>query len=108
MTASAWAGSAMKCGARLGLAAAALLVLGPFINRNFGIGDSSNIVLLPHIWESAPIAVLVSLICLAVLASCVLLSVALVTAAGVIRHAESRESTMPGGSSSFDACERGQ
>ena len=103
MSGPALASSAMKYGTRLGLAAAVLLVLGPFINRNFGIGDSSSIVLLPHIWEAAPIAVLVSLTYLAVLASCVLLSVALVTASLVIRHAKSFEDTMPTGGTSSGA-----
>lgn len=103
MTASAWAGSAMKYGTPLGLTAAALLVLGPFVNRNVGIGDSSNVVLLPHMWEAAPIAVLVSLTYLAVLASCVLLSVALVTASLAIRHAKSFEDTMPTGGTSSGA-----
>ena len=91
MSGPALASSAMRFGTRFGLAAITLLVLGPFINRNFGIGDSSNIVLLPQMWESAPVAVLVSLIYLTFLVSCVLLSIALVTASLVIRHAEASE-----------------
>lgn len=85
MSAPALASSTMRFGMRLGLTAVVLLALGPFINANFGIGDSAHFLQLP--WESAPVAVLVSLTHLTVLASCVLLSIALVTASLVIRHA---------------------
>lgn len=85
MSGPALASSTMRFGMRLGLAAIVLLALGPFINADFGIGDSANFLQLP--WASAPVAVLVSLAHLTVLASCVLLSIALITASLVIRHA---------------------
>ena len=103
MSGPALASSAMRFGTRFGLAAITLLVLGPFINANFGIGDSSNVLQLPQMWEAAPVAVLVSLAYLTVLASCVLLSIALVTASLVIRHAENQEETLPTGHTSSGA-----
>ena len=103
MSGPALARSTMRFGTRFGLAAITLLVLGPFINRNFGIGDSSNFLQLPEMWESAPVAVLVSLAYLTVLVSCVLLSIALVTASLVIRHAENRADTLPTGGTSSGA-----
>ncbi|MBD7996372.1 hypothetical protein H9639_13790 [Arthrobacter sp. Sa2CUA1] len=81
----------MRFGTRLGLAAVVLIALGPFINRNFGIGDSSNFLLLPEVWETAPAAVLVSLVYLLLLVPCVLLSATLITASLVIRSADVSE-----------------
>ncbi|MBD8045380.1 hypothetical protein H9638_16350 [Arthrobacter sp. Sa2BUA2] len=81
----------MRFGTRLGLAAVVLIALGPFINRNFGVGDSSNFLLLPEVWATAPAAVLVSLVYLVLLVPCVLVSAALITASLVIRSAEVSE-----------------
>lgn len=88
MSGTALARSTMRFGTRLGLAAVVLIALGPFINRNFGLGDSLSFVLRPGVWDSAPIAVLVSLTYLILLVACALLSVTLVTASLVIRSAE--------------------
>ncbi|VDR32255.1 Uncharacterised protein [Arthrobacter agilis] len=81
----------MKFGAGLGVAAIVLIVLGPFINRNFGLGDSLSFMPLFAAWESEPVAVLVSLIYVTLLVPCVLLSATLITASLVIRHAEASE-----------------
>ncbi|MCQ1951479.1 hypothetical protein NNX28_16275 [Arthrobacter sp. zg-Y859] len=81
----------MRFGTRLGLAAVVLIVLGSFINRNFGIGDSRSVGLIPMLWESAPAAVLISLVYLILLVLCVLLSALLITTSLVIRHAEASE-----------------
>ncbi|WP_312099810.1 hypothetical protein [Corynebacterium dentalis] len=92
----------MRFGTRIGIAGVVLIVLGPFINRNFGIGDYSSFV-LPTAWESAPAAVLVSLIYLILLVLCILLSAALITTSLVIRHADTGEETTSTNGSAFRA-----
>jgi SNF family Na+-dependent transporter len=91
MSGATLAKSTMRFGTRLGIAAIALIVLGPFINRNFGVGDSLSFMPLPEVWESAPIAVLVSLTYLILLIPCAVLSAMLITTSLVIRHAEASE-----------------
>ena len=83
----------MKSGVRFGIAAVVLLVLGPIITTNFGIGDSLISAPLSAVWEAAPAAVMVTLTYLALLVPCVLLSATLVTTSLVIRHAEAGEAT---------------
>ncbi len=78
----------MRFGNRLGMAVVVLIALGPFIIRNFGIGDSLRFMPLPEAWEAAPVALLASLTYLILLVPCVLLSAALITTSRVIRHAE--------------------
>ncbi|MDK1327926.1 hypothetical protein [Arthrobacter sp. zg-Y1143] len=94
MSGTALARSTMRFGTRFGIAAVVLIVLGPFINRNFGVGDAANL-LLPSIVESAPAAVLVSLMYLVLLGLCVLFGAALITASLVIRHAEMSDESAP-------------
>ncbi|MCC9204603.1 hypothetical protein [Arthrobacter sp. zg-Y769] len=95
MSGATLAKSAMRFGTRFGIAAVVLLVLGPFINRNFGIGDGLNYLHLPALWEEAPVAVLVSLIYLLLLVTSMLLSAMLITTSLVIRHSEaSGQATM--------------
>ncbi|MDQ0735011.1 hypothetical protein [Arthrobacter agilis] len=101
MSGAALAKSAMKFGTRLGIIAIALLVLGPFINRNFGVGDSLSLMPLPEVWESAPAAVLVSLTYLIVLVPCMVLAAALITTSLVIRHAEANDQGMASEDSAF-------
>jgi hypothetical protein len=91
MSGPALARSTMRFGTRLGIAAVVLIALGPFINRTFGMGDGLGFMPLSAAWESAPVAMLVSLIYLVLLAPCVLLSAALITTSLVIRHAEVSE-----------------
>ncbi|MHA7278186.1 hypothetical protein ACX80H_00335 [Arthrobacter sp. MDT2-2] len=91
MSAATSAKSTMKFGTRFGIAAIALLVLGPFLNRNFGVGDSLSFMPLPDVWESAPIAALVSLTYLILLVPCAVLSAVLITTSLVIRQAEASE-----------------
>ena len=93
MSGATLAKSTMKFGVRFGIAAVVLLVLGPIINANFGIGDSLNFAPLPAVWEAAPVAVMVSLTYLVLLVACVLLSAILITASLVIRHSEASEET---------------
>ncbi|MCC3291341.1 MULTISPECIES: hypothetical protein [unclassified Arthrobacter] len=81
----------MRFGTRFGIAAVVLLVLGPFINRNFGIADSLNSMRLSAVWETVPVAVAVSLIYLLLLVTFVLLSAVLITISLVIRHSEANE-----------------
>lgn len=88
MSGIALARSTMRFGTRLGVAAVVLIALGPFINRNFGLGDNLSFLLLPEVWESAPAALLVSLTYLLLLVPCVLLSALLITASLVIRSAD--------------------
>ncbi|MCQ1950371.1 hypothetical protein NNX28_10550 [Arthrobacter sp. zg-Y859] len=92
MSGATLAKSAMRFGRWFGIAAVVLL-LGSFINRNFGIGDSLNYLHLPAVWEEAPAAVLVSLIYLLLLVTSLLLSAMLITASLVIRHSEASEQT---------------
>ncbi|RJT79162.1 hypothetical protein D6T63_11115 [Arthrobacter cheniae] len=94
MSGATLAKSTMKFGARLGIAAIVLIVLGPLINRNFGVGDSLGLMPLSAAWESAPVAVLVSLTYLILLVPCVVLSATLITTSLVIRHAEAAEQAM--------------
>ncbi|MHA7218288.1 hypothetical protein ACX80L_05295 [Arthrobacter sp. MDT1-48-3] len=95
MSGATLAKSTMTFGARFGVAAVALLVLGPLINTNFGVGNSLTFLSLPEIWDTAPAAVLVSLIYVVLLFTSFLLSVVLVTTSLIIRHSEtSEESSM--------------
>jgi hypothetical protein len=91
MSGATLAKSTMTFGVRFGVAAVALLVLGPLINTNFGVGNSLTFLSLPEIWDTAPVAVLVSLIYMALLVTSFLLSVILVTASLIIRHSETNE-----------------
>jgi hypothetical protein len=93
MSGATLAKSAMKFGVRFGIAAVVLLILGPIINTNFGIGDSLDFAPLPAVWEAAPVAVMVTLTYLVLLVPCVLLSATLITASLVIRHTEASEET---------------
>lgn len=70
---------ALRRGTRFGVAAAVLLVLGPFINRNFGVADSLSSMPLSAVWETAPVAVLVTVAYLVLLLTSVLLCAVLVT-----------------------------
>ena len=90
MSGTALARSTMRFGTGFGIAAVVLIVVGPFVNRNFGVGDAANL-LLPSFAESAPAAVLVSLTYLVSLGLCVLFGAALITASLVIRHAETSD-----------------
>lgn len=90
MSGTALARSTMRFGTGLGIAAVILIVLGPFINRNFGVGDAMGL-LTPLVWEAAPAAVLISLVYLILLVLCLLLSAALLTTSLVIRHAAASE-----------------
>ena len=83
----------MRFGTRFGIAAVLLLVLGPFINRNFGLGDGFRDMPLSALWETAPVAVVVSLAYVVLLAISVLLCAALITTSLVIRHSEASELT---------------
>ncbi|MDN4609593.1 hypothetical protein [Arthrobacter burdickii] len=91
MSGATLAKSTMTFGARFGVAAVALLVLGPLINTNFGVGNSLTFLSLPEIWDTAPAAVLVSLIYVVLLVTSFLLFVILVTASLIIRHSETSE-----------------
>jgi SNF family Na+-dependent transporter len=91
MSTAMLARTTMRFGTRLGITALVLIVLGPIINRNVGVGDSLSFMPLPAVWESAPVAVLVSLTYLMLLVLCVVLSAILITASLVVRHAEASE-----------------
>lgn len=91
MSGATLAKSTMMFGVRFGIAAVALLVLGPLINTNFGVGNSLTFLSLPEIWDTAPAAVLVSLIYIVLLVTNFLLSVILVTVSLIIRHSETGE-----------------
>lgn len=90
MSGPAMARSTMRFGTGFGIVAAVLIVLGPFINRNFGVGDVLSL-LTPMVWDSAPAAVLVSLIYLVLLVPAMMLSALLITTSLVIRHAEAAD-----------------
>ena len=81
----------MRFGAWFGIAAVVLLVVGPFLNRNFGVADSLSTMPLSAVWEVAPVAVLVSLTYLLLLVSAALLSAILITTSLVIRRSESED-----------------
>ena len=83
----------MRFGTRFGITAVLLLVLGPFINRNFGLGDGLSGMPLSAVWEAAPVAVVVSLTYVVLLAISVMLSAVLITTSLVIRHSEVSEVT---------------
>lgn len=93
MSGATLAKSAMTFGVRLGIAAVVLLILGPIINTNFGIGDSLHFAPLAAVWETAPVAVMVTLTYLVLLVPCVLLSATLITASLIIRHGGASEET---------------
>ena len=86
MSAAALAKATMRFGAWFGIAAVVLLVLGPFLNGNFGVADSLSSMPLSAVWEVAPVAVLVSLTYLLLLVPSVLLSAMLITTSLVIRR----------------------
>ena len=88
MSGAALARSAMRFGTRFAVASVVLLVLGPFIHRNFGVADSLGSMPLWAVWETAPVAVLVSLAYLVLLAASMFLAGMLVTVSLVIRHSE--------------------
>ncbi|MCQ2000629.1 hypothetical protein [Arthrobacter zhaoxinii] len=94
MSGATLAKSTMRFGTTFGIAAVVLLGLGSFINRNFGVGDSLSGMPLLVVWETAPAAVLVSLIYLLLLVASVLLSAILITTSLVIRHSEASEQSM--------------
>ena len=83
----------MRFGTWFGIAAVVLLVLGPFINRNFGLGDGFSDMPLSALWETAPVAVVVSLTYVVLLAISVILSAVLITTSLVIRRSAASEQT---------------
>lgn len=83
--------STMRFGVTLGVAAVVLFALSPFINGNFGVGD--GITPMGELWESAPVAVVVSMSYLILVVLCLLFSATLVAASLVMSHAEALDRT---------------
>ena len=81
----------MRFGAILGITAVALVILGPFINGNFGVGDSWAST--PQPWVTAPVGAAVSTVYSLLVQLCVPFSAALVGASLVMRHNEGRQGT---------------
>ena len=81
----------MRFGVILGITAVALVILGPFIIGNFGVGDSWAAT--PQPWVTAPVGAAVSTVYSLLVQLCVPFSAALVGASLVMRHNEGRQET---------------
>ena len=76
----------MRFGVVLGIVGAALTILGPFIIRNFGMGDPWAST--AQLWGIAPVGMAVTTVYSLLVQLCVPFSAALVGAALVMRHNE--------------------
>ncbi len=92
MSARALARATLRFSIIFAIAAVVLAVLGPFVLSNFGVGDLGVMPLLAA-WETAPSAVIVSLIFVILLALCLMLAAMLAVASLVIRSAMAHEMT---------------
>lgn len=81
----------MRFGVILGITAVALVILGPFINGNFGVGDSWAST--PQPWVTAPVGATVSTAYSLLVQLCVPFSAALVGASLVMRHNQGHQKT---------------
>ncbi|THJ68000.1 hypothetical protein E8P82_04050 [Arthrobacter echini] len=93
MTAQALAKSAARFSLIFAIAAVVLAVVGPFVDRNFGAGSELGLIPLSAAWDTAPGAVIVSMVLIVLVGLSVTLAAMLAVTSLVIRSAIARDRT---------------